>query len=148
MRKCTFLFLTLCSLLACGAFAGPHAHATQTTSRPSDIVANGRVGAQVIWVGKQVRVSTTLKNGQRVITNRVFVLVDAQGKELRNEVFSVEGSVKESEAAQKLNSVRDDPGIRRVTGTISSVGDIEIYVNGKPGNVRGPRLADVILDVK
>jgi hypothetical protein len=47
-----------------------------------------------------------------------------------------------------LNRGNGDPAIRRVIGTIGSVGDIEVYINGKPGKVQGPRLTAATLSAK
>ena len=139
MRSFLFLFVLLGASLA-----------AQSAARPSDVVANGTsfVGKRASWVGKRIRISTTQLNGQRVITNRVFALVDAQGKEDRSQIFAVEGNVTETEAAQTLNTSKDDPGIRRASGTVGSVGEIEIYVDGKPATVKGPRLTGATLDAK
>jgi len=121
----------------------------QDVPRPSDVAAKGApfIGKRVTWVGKQVRISTTLINKERVVTNRVFALLDAQGKEDRTQVFAVEGKVMETEAALKLNAPGDQ-GVRRVTGVISAVGDIDVYVDGKPGKVLGPKLTGALIDAK
>ena len=120
----------------------------QGVPRPSDIAANPAafIGKRVTWVAKQVRISTTLINNQRVVTNRVFALLDARGKEDRSQIFAVEGSVTETAAARKL--VGPDQDVRLVTGVIGAVGDIEVYVDGKPGKVRGPKLTGAILDAQ
>ena len=120
----------------------------QGVPRPSDIAANSAafIGKRVTWVAKQVRISTTLINNQRVVTNRVFALLDAQGKEDRSQIFAVEGSVTETAAAHKLAG--SDQDVRLVTGVIGAVGDIEVYVDGKPGKVRGPKLTGAILDAQ
>ena len=139
MRNLLFVFVLFGASLA-----------AQTAARPSDVVADSAllIGKRVSWTGKQIRVSTTLLNGQRVTTNRVFALLDAQGKEDRLQIFAVEGNATETQAAQALNTKKDDSGIRRVAGTIGSVGDIEVYVNGKPATVKGPRLTGATLDAK
>ena len=136
MRTPVFAVLLLTSFLP-----------SQDIPRPADVVANSApsIGKRVTWVGKQVRVSTTLINNQRVVTNRVFALLDAKRKEDRTQIFAVEGSVMETASARKLNGP-DDQGVRLVTGVIGGVGDIEVYIDGKPGKVRGPKLTGATLD--
>ena len=121
----------------------------QDVPRPAEVVANSAtfIGKRATWVGKQVRISTTLLNGRRVVTNRVFALLDAKGKEDRTQIFAVEGSATETAAARKLNGP-DDQGVRRVTGIIGQVGDIEVYIDGKPRKVRGPMLTEATLDAQ
>jgi small ligand-binding sensory domain FIST len=74
-------------------------------------------------------------------------MANGRGRELCGNAFDA-SDLARFLAAQTLSTTQGDPGIRRVMGVVSSAGDIEIYIDGKPGRVKGHKLKDATLDAK
>ena len=72
--------------------------------------------------------------------------MDQQGNQLWDQPFAVEGEAKETDAARQLSRTPGDQNIRRVTGTVSGVGELTVNINGQPKSVRVPKLTNTTLD--
>ena len=125
--------------------------ASNAISGPSyaDVLANpsNQRERTISWVGKQVRVSTDLRNGERIVTSYTYTLVDARGGILLNQPFSVDGDAEFSPAAIAARGDSKDSGIRRISGRFKGLIEVVVYVEGKPKTMTAPRIEKATIDV-
>lgn len=119
-----------------------------TSPRPSDVVTHPESysGKTIEWLAQQMRFSTTLRDGRRVVTERVYALVDSERYPMLDQTFAIEGDGHETDAARRIGQTAGDDKVRRVRGTVAGIANLVIYVNGRPTTVRGPRLGNAVID--
>jgi hypothetical protein len=108
------------------------------------------IGKRVRWIGKQVSAFTNRDEDGNVTEHYVFLIrVDSQLSADNPMLVIGAENLRRTAAAQKLDSTRNDGGIRVVTGTISSVGSVDTAdPNGGGTAKKAPILTDVLLDVE
>ena len=135
----------LCATMACGQASAPGMVDLTLTYEIVSKAPAKYAGKRVTWTGTNIFKETTSDATGKKVQERIGFLV--RTKEAGIHLFGVIGEKRpqETEAAEKLSRTSGDPGIRKVTGTIS--GKTTEFRNQPGGTlIIAPVLVDAIVD--